>query len=139
MTIEPKPNRPIGGQHSDAETIRAALEQHIGSDTRYRHIFGTVFTPGAKDLAERCGAYWLLDKIGACQGMPKLRTQRFQVWRLDVRPPVPSAGLAHWATLTVEDGNDRKLHSERIDYTDFPLPSIAVWVVDGTIMLPSEY
>jgi hypothetical protein len=31
------------------------------------------------------------------------------------------------------------LTSQDISYTDFPLTDIAVWLIDGTLMLPSEY
>ena len=47
------------------------------------------------------------------------------------------------AEITIEDGNDRVLASQSVEYTDFPMPKIqlyAVWEADHWIaMLPSEY
>ena len=43
------------------------------------------------------------------------------------------------ALLRCDDGNDRRLMEKRIDYTDFPEPSIKLYVVDGVIMLPGAY
>ena len=36
-------------------------------------------------------------------------------------------------------GDGHTVHSKAIEHTDFPLPEIALYFVDGTIMLPSEY
>jgi hypothetical protein len=45
----------------------------------------------------------------------------------------------HTATLTCDDGNDRIVFTKPIEYTDFPLPEIALYFANNTILLPSEY
>jgi hypothetical protein len=55
----------------------------------YRHglVRGILFTDGAKHVADRGGAYWLIDEIAFAQkGEPKVAAEEFQLWRLTVRP-----------------------------------------------------
>ncbi len=40
----------------------------------------------------------------------------------------------------IEDGKPTGLYLiQRIPYTDFPLPAIKLYLIDGVLMLPSEY
>jgi hypothetical protein len=102
-----------------------------GTDQWYRHglVRAVVYTAGAQYVAETAGAYWLLDMIATEGTMTALRNEPFQVWRLDV------ASL----TITVTDGNERILHTKKLDFTDFPEPGIELWFTDNTILLPTEY
>ncbi len=116
----------------------ADLAPFTGSEQFFRHGLSRahIYTEGAQFLAERAGAYWLLDKI-ALHGSPAIARQDFQVWKLSVKKD-------RTATLTTTDGNEETLKTEDLTYTDFPLPEITLWAVrnelDGfTIMLPSEY
>ena len=44
------------------------------------------------------------------------------------------------AKVICTDGNDNKLVSQKIYYTDFPLEEgITLWVENGIILLPSEH
>lgn len=117
---------------------RDDLDQFIGSEQLFRHELSRkhLYTQGAQFVAERAGAYWLLDKI-ALHGSPAIAREDFQVWKLDVTPD-------RKATLTTSDGNDGILKTEKIPFTDFPLSEITLWAIrnefDGfTIMLPREY
>ncbi|WP_315729867.1 DUF6876 family protein [Bradyrhizobium sp. SZCCHNRI2010] len=113
------------------------LDHFTGSETWYRHPLcrDVLYTDGVKHVAEKGGAYWLIDKIATLQALPLVRVQEFQTWKLFVNDSR--------AKLTCDDGNGNIVHSEKIDYTDFPLDEIAMWVqFDGenrTILLPSEY
>lgn len=114
----------------------ADLAQFIGSETVYRHhlMRNVVYTEGVQYLADKGGAYWLLDKIATLQMEPKVRAEEFQAWKLTV---VGSSAL-----LVCEDGNDNTVYTEQIEFTDFPLASVTLYAVQGehrTIMLPSEY
>jgi hypothetical protein len=48
---------------------KADLAQFTGSETWYRHAINrnVLYTDGAQFLAERGGAYWLLDEIAIIQ------------------------------------------------------------------------
>ena len=116
-----------------AEQITDILRNHTGSLERYRHWTRRfIYTPGVRDLAELCGAYWLLDLIASHQIDPKVRQEPFQVWTLKV-----AAG--HTATATAEDGDGRVVATQDIEFTDFPLPEISLYLTDGVLLLPSEY
>jgi hypothetical protein len=113
----------------------ADLMQFTGTEHWYRHMLNrnVLYTEGAKYLAERAGAYWLLDEIALIQPYDKrVAAEEFQVWKLVVRPD-------RTATLTCEDGNSNAVFSKEIEYTDFPLAEISLWYSNNVIYLPSEH
>lgn len=106
-----------------------------------------VFTEGVKYLADKAGAYWLIDAIASYQADPRIAKnqmlRRMQFWKLEVQ--------GDKAVLTVvEDSGRKPVISQNIDYTDFPLKSVEIWVEYGgyetehgvqagfVAMLPSE-
>jgi len=111
------------------------LAQFTGTEQWYRHALnGAVhFTDGAKHVADRLGAYWLLDEIALIQLYDKrVGAERFQVWKLNVNTDMT-------ADLTCEDGGDNVVYVKKFPFTDFPLEGITFWFTDNTILLPSEY
>jgi hypothetical protein len=114
---------------------KADLRQFTGSEQWYRHGLNrkVLFTDGAKYLADRAGAYWLLDEIALIQPYDKrVAALPFQVWKLIVRAD-------HTATLTCGDGDRKTVFTKEISYTDFPLDEITLYLTDNVILLPSEY
>jgi hypothetical protein len=110
------------------------LAQFTGTENWYRHSIArnVHYTDGVLFVAERAGAYWLIDEIVLAQwGEAVLAGEEFQVWELIVE------GSA--AILRCEDGNGGRLLEKRIGYTDFPEPGIKLYCTDGVIMLPGEY
>jgi hypothetical protein len=111
------------------------LPHTAGLDECYCHplVSHILFTDGAKYVADQAGAYWLLDEIALAQSdLPAGTMEKFQVWTLRV-------ASRRTATLTCEDGNGRTVFMKSIQYTDFLLPEIVLWVADNVILLPSEY
>lgn len=110
------------------------LRQFTGSEQFYRHGLcrNVVYTEGVQYLADKAGAYWLIDKVATNQHEPKIKREEFQCWKLRL-------GENSTATLTCDDGNGNVVHSEEITFTDFPLPEIDLWFQNNTILLPSEY
>lgn len=121
---------------SDTATLtKFDLNQFTGSEHWYRHALNraVLFTDGAKYVADRAGAYWLLDEIALAQRYSKpVAATEFQVWKLTVKPD-------RTATLVCEDGNDNVVFAKQLECTDFPLPEIALYFQNNTILLPSEY
>lgn len=111
------------------------LGQFTGSETWYRHglVPGVVYTEGVRYVVEKAGAHWLIDKIATLQMDPVVAHNPFQVWKLEITEGVQGA------TLTMEDGDNNKVYTEDIDFTDFPEPGITLWFTDKTILLPGEY
>ena len=111
------------------------LDQFTGSETWYRNAIkrNILYTEGAQYLAERGGAYWLLDEIAIIQPYNKaVAAEEFQVWTLKVHPN-------RSATLTCGDGNGNIVFTKQIPVTDFPLDEISLWFANNTIYLPSEH
>jgi hypothetical protein len=111
------------------------LRQFTGSEQWYRHalVRDVLYTDGAQYLAERGGAYWLLDEIALANRYEnRVMAESFQLWKLTVSSDCK-------ATLACEDGNGREVFSKAIEYTDFPLKEVKLYFTDNVIMLPSEY
>ena len=90
-----------------------------------------VLTDGVQAVAEAAGCYWLLDVIGSYQENAEL-DKAFQVWTLEVNRDNDSA--------IVRGHNDTTLIiTQEIPYTDFPLDTIKFYLMDGVLLLPSEY
>ena len=84
-------------------------------------------------MAELCEAFWLIDKIVSVQMTEPYSKEYFQVWRLVMKED-------HKATLTCDDGNDKVISTEEINYTDFPLSEgVTLYMTNDVIMLPTEY
>jgi len=43
------------------------------------------------------------------------------------------------ATLVCEDGNSNAVYKKEIEFTDFPLDTIALYLTNDVMLLPSEY
>ena len=117
----------------EINALKLELKQFSGGGDFYRNpLFRNyVYTEGVRHLAEQAGAYWLIDYILSNQLDPKLIVQPFQVWKMLVQDDS--------AAVTVEDGNDNQITTFTIGYTDFPLKEISLWLIDKTLLLPSEY
>lgn len=120
---------------NEKKLTAADLNQFTGSETWYRHGINrkVLFTEGAQFLAERGGAYWLLDEIALIQPYDKaVAAEEFQVWKLTVN-------ANRSATLTCDDGNGNIVFTKQISWTDFPLDEVTLWYANNTIYLPSEH
>jgi hypothetical protein len=125
---------------------QSSLNQFTGTENYYRHwTRRLVYTDGVKYLADEGGAYWLIDAIASYQGDKRITKHPLccdmQFWKLKregengaVLTCVPDSGLASIIT-------------QNIEFTDFPLEEVDVWVERGSIdgktecmvaMLPSE-
>jgi len=121
------------------------LNQFTGTESYYRFsrlLKNTVLTDGTKYLAEKAGAYWLMDEIGLAHKLNRyVATQKFTVWTLTKNK------TGRGAKLVCDDGNGNVVYSKRIQFTDFPLPEIKLYagveesIGQGglVIFLPSEY
>ncbi|MCB5272456.1 MAG: hypothetical protein LHW56_11545 [Candidatus Cloacimonetes bacterium] len=105
-----------------------------------------VLTDGTLHVAENGGnggAYWLMDAIASYQ--PQLRkSEHWDTW---------ASGLQVWtlkkmgedsAVLACKDDQGASVITQEIEYTDFDLEEITLWVMPAdantwVIMLPSEY
>ena len=121
---------------SPAELL-SNLAQFSGTEAYHRlsPLHGKlVVTDGVKYLADAAGAYWLIDIIASYQ--IHLGKYPFQVWALT---KTKTGGCVVRCT----DGNNVRIKSQRVGYTDFPLETISIWVESsGTTLvalLPGEH
>lgn len=116
--------------------LEAELQQFTGAQHYYQHMGNVVLTDGAKHLADRAGAYWLMDVVASWQTAKKVACEHFQSWNLNVKED-------NKATVVADDGNGKEIARQKIPFTDFPLRSQRLYLVnDGkyrVLMLPSEY
>ena len=112
------------------------LDQFTGGDQQFIHpISGIRYTEGIRLLAEHGDCYWLIDAIASYQPqlmrMPALR--QFQCWDLKVHPDKSCVLSCR------EDTDIEPVVRQEIQYTDFPLAQISLWVEQGVLLLPSEH
>lgn len=113
--------------------------------TRWSPLFPNIcLTDGTKYIADNGGnggAYWLMDAIASYQ--PELlqneQTRYFQLWTLKVDLEKSSAVLT-----CQQDSDEEPEVTQEIEYTDFDLPEINLYVMPLTedkwvIMFPREY
>ncbi len=114
--------------------LKAELRYFTGSEQFYRNpLFpGYRYTEGVQYMAEKAGAYWLIDYILSNQPDKQLKEQRFQTWKIHVTHEDK-------AIITVDDGDGNQLQQFRLSHTDFPFEHFTLWLVDSVLMLPSEY
>lgn len=105
-----------------------------------------LLTDGAKYVAENggnAGAYWLMDLIASYQDQlleeHKEIAEGLQLWTLKVNEDKT-------AVITCqEDTDEDPVVTQEIEFTDFDLPEIVLWVAPlgdeehTVILLPSEY
>jgi hypothetical protein len=119
------------------EQIQLDLQDFIGSINLWkrRTPIPITYTDGVKYLQDKLAAFWLTDAIASYQSREFKKQYEFQVWKLTVAED--STGI-----LTATDGNDENmLVTQEIEYTDFPLSDIVVFVntdPDVFMFLPSE-
>ncbi len=106
-----------------------------------------VATDGVKTMADLCGAFWLLDCIASYQPQIRSRAELYNASmksgfvRRDLAEYRPLLEWQFWhldvtadrsACLTCKADTDRpNVVEQRIQFTDFPLTSIDIWVADG--------
>jgi hypothetical protein len=83
------------------------LAEFTGTNQWYRHpiVKNVLFTDGIKFVAEKAGAYWLIDEIAFQQTHPLVINEEFQVWTLNVDLEQSTAILIY------DDGNDRIVYT----------------------------
>jgi hypothetical protein len=126
---------------NEKNELKANLNQFTGTEQyhRWSSLFRNhVLTDGAKYLAEKAGAYWLMDAIASYHRtcMKDEMLQEMQFWTLTVK--------GNKATLICERDTDNVAIKQKIPFTDFPLESIKLYCApcnESTycVMLPSEY
>ena len=118
-----------------AADLRSALVHFTGTSRYIRDPFtGLMHTDWIEHMAERAEAHWLVSDIGAVfRHDPKVKEMRFQLWTLIVDDE-------NTAVLSCsEDCDVPAVYEQKYEYTDFPAGTWKMYIVDGVLMIPSEY
>jgi len=123
------------------EELKQELDGFCGTENYYKHFTGLVYTDGVKHLADRAGAYWLIDAVMSWQAEKVIRCVPFQVWTLKVlRSELGKNKNEPMAILEMREDTDMPvLVSQKIEYTDFPVGEMKLFFQNGVLFLPSEY
>jgi len=126
----------------NATELKADLAGFSGTEGYTKYFGGLMLTDGVRYLAENAGCFWLLDIIASyqskCRKDADLREMQF--WKLTVNADDS-------AVVTCEDGNGKVKITQKMEYTDFPLDEVKIWVELGSVdlvnpayvaMLPGE-
>lgn len=117
--------------------IKRALRQFTGTNRYHKHLFPGLsqihLTDGCDFIRTHCNAYWLFDAILSYQGEKILRHVNFQLWELR-----QSKKDLSWLLTCREDSNLKPLVSQIIEFSDFPLDYLKLYVIQGIALLPSE-
>ena len=117
-----------------SQRLIAELNYFHGSTILYKHWLGLKYTEGVKHLASGTSSYWFIDTIASHQTKQFLsdnRLQEFQIWRLQVED--------NSGNLICELDTNQEVLRQEIEYTDFPLSEIKLYLVEKVLMLNNEY
>lgn len=119
----------------DTTELKSNLANFTGTEEYYRHTLNrnVIYTEGVQFFAENAGggAYWLIDILATEPAILKQQREFASIW-LEVK--------GEKARITVDDGNDSPpVYTRDIDWTDCPEGLWKFYMIDGTILLPSEY
>ena len=115
--------------------FKANLGEFTGTFQYHEHRLGNLninLTDGCDYVRKEAKAYWLFDAILSHQITNMISNHSFQVWRLKQQTSKT------WK-LSCEDGNKKVLVVQDIEYSEFPIHEITIWLIDGVALLPTEY
>ncbi len=119
-------------RESNKQITEQDLNQFTGTEHYYNFWCGVRITDGVKFLTEK-GLCWLITDICSYWIDEKIKEIPFQVWTLKVEQNKK-------AELTMQEDSDTPvIIRQNYDFTDCPLKEIKLYLIDGILLLPSEY
>ena len=119
----------------EAEQITQALRQFTGTTQYTRYHSNLLLTDGVVYLAEHAHCFWLLDLFASYLVSVDGDKEWFTCLKL--------TRTGDSALAVIDDGNDKVMGRQEIEWTDFPLDSVTFYGCWGegfwVVMLPSEY
>jgi hypothetical protein len=119
-------------------TISRKLSQFHGTAEYHKHLFpgrpALLITDGCKYVRDCLNANWLFDALLSYQAYLFQLKVSFQVWEL-----IQLKRDLSWQLTCRSDTGKKPLVIQNIEFSDFPLEYIKIWVIDKVALLPSEY
>ena len=116
------------------EKIKENMSNFIGTESYHNIGYkDLVLSDGAKYISDSCECYWLLDIINSYQfkifmGQYGDDVRYMQFWKLK------KIKNNKWI-VTCDDGNGNIKITQKIDFSDFPLDEINLWVSMGNVKI----
>ena len=101
------------------EQLATDLASFIGTTEYYRINQRLVITEGVKYLAEHARCYWLLILYASHLASVNGEADSFTVLKL--------VKQGSGADIAIEDGKDRVLAAQHVEYTDFPFNGFSLF------------
>jgi hypothetical protein len=118
--------------------LQHELKLFRGTSRYYKHLFPgkspILLTDGCKYVRDEFNAYWLFDDILKYQDDKLLKKINFQIWEFKRLKKDLS-----WLLTCREDTDNKALISQSIEFSDFPIDYIRIWVIGSIALLPTEY
>lgn len=109
------------------------LREHNGSDEYYKHGLSNLhYTSGVQAACTSFKCYWFLDVVMSYQTKKFQEANEFQVWKLVRKKDNEFIAIC-------EDGNDNKIITQIIEFSDFEHDNLTFWFTNRIVILPSEY
>jgi hypothetical protein len=116
--------------------IKRAMRQFTGTERYWKHLYPShsplLLSDGCRYVRDELECHWLFDNILIYQNDTRLKGVNFQTWELH-----QSRKDLSWL-LTCKDSNLKPLISQVIEFSDFKLDYIKLYVISGVALLPSE-
>jgi hypothetical protein len=116
--------------------IKRALRQFTGTKRYWKHLYPShsplLLSDGCRYVRDELECHWLFDNILIYQNDKRLKGVNFQTWEMRQTRKDLS-----WI-LTCKDSNLNFLIKQVIEFSDFPLDYIKLYVISGVALLPSE-
>lgn len=118
-----------------AGELLSDLEQFIGTEQYHRNFTGLIYTDGVEYFAEKAGAYWLIDLIGS--HLPIIKRVPDYFFKISVEAHNDNS----WNVLVTHEisGKEVLVTSQNGEFTDLPEGEYQFFLIDGVMLLPSEY
>ena len=122
----------------ETNTIKRELSQFHGTEEYHKHLFPgkspLLLTDGCKYVRDKLESFWLFDAILSYQNHKALKDINFQIWEFKQLKKDFT-----WLLTCREDTGKKPVISQSIEFSDFPVDYIRIWVIDKVALLPSEY
>lgn len=115
-----------------AKEIESDVAHFSGTENYYNYQW-LKMTDGVKYLSDACQSYWLIDIVCSLRCDKRIRNEVF------ISITLIKNKTGRGAKFVADDGNGNILYRQFIAFTDFPLKSIKMYLVDKVLMLTGEY
>lgn len=98
---------------------------------QYHKVLNTNVTDGIKYIMDNGYSWLVTDSLITVMGTPKLSREEFISIKLKVADKK--------AIVTIEDGNNNILYTQKYDYTNAEIEELVLFLTDNVLMLSGEY